>query len=139
MQKLPLILLWIWIIWTITAILFCLTENCGCPFFQRFSMQNFQRFSLFSNCSNSVNIWLKKCSFFKNRSEFRHEYGSFGQLLLFCFVSQKIVVVHFWKWQEIFCESVKIFCEIIENWNFHRKSCNFRGRDYRTFTENFLA
>ena len=60
-------------------------------------------------------------------------------LSLFCFVSQIIVAVGFWKWQEIFCESVKIFCEIIENWNFHRKLCNFRGRDYRTFAENFLA
>ena len=49
------------------------------------------------------------------------------------------MAVRFWKWQEIFFESVKIFCEMIENWNFHRKSCNFRGRDYRTFAENFLA
>ena len=75
MQKLPLYLLSIWIIWTITAILFCLTENCGCSFK---------------------------------------------------------------KWQGIFCETVKIFCEIIENWKFHRKLCNFRGREYRTFTKNLL-
>ena len=32
--------------------------------FQKFSIQNFQRFSLFSNRSNSVNIWARKRFFF---------------------------------------------------------------------------
>ena len=49
------------------------------------------------------------------------------------------MVVRFWKWRGIFCETVKIFCSIIENWNFQRKLCNFRGCDYRTFAENLLA
>ena len=34
MQKLLLFLSCIWIIWTITTILFWLTENCGCPFLE---------------------------------------------------------------------------------------------------------
>ena len=34
-----------------------------CLIFQRFSIQNFQRFSLFSNRSNSVNIWARKLFF----------------------------------------------------------------------------
>ena len=33
------------------------------PFFQRFSIQNFQRFPLSSNRSNSVNIWARKMFF----------------------------------------------------------------------------
>ena len=70
---------------------------------------------------------------------FSQEYGLFGQSPLFCFVSQKFVVVRCWRWQGIFCETVKIFCEINENWNFHQKSCYFRGRDYCTFAENLLA
>ena len=35
-----------------------------CQFFKGFSIQNFQRFSLFSNYSNSVNIWARRMSFF---------------------------------------------------------------------------
>ena len=41
-----------------------------CPFFQRFSIQKFQSFSLFSNCSNSVNIWARKGFFFKTGQNF---------------------------------------------------------------------
>ena len=41
-----------------------------CQFFKGFSIQNFQRFSLFSNRSNSVNIWARKMFVFLTGQNF---------------------------------------------------------------------
>ena len=35
-----------------------------------------------------------------------------------------MVVVRFWEWKKVFCQIFKSFCEIMWNWNFHRKKAN---------------